>query len=185
METTTPLDENKENKENKNEFEKENEVLRLIKDKFPETDIENARVSRRRIFVLIDSAVFLQTLEFAAHELGFSHLSTITGIDSLDSFEFLYHISNDNGILMTLKLKVPRSDDAVISSVLPIYNGATFYEKELESLLGVKVEGLPEGRQYPLPDNWPKGQYPLRKDWTPAQKDTAQSGATQKDDTTA
>jgi Ni,Fe-hydrogenase III component G len=35
-------------------------------------------------------------------------------------------------------------------------------------LLGIKVEGLPEGRRYPLPDNWPQGQYPLRKDWDPS-----------------
>jgi Ni,Fe-hydrogenase III component G len=30
------------------------------------------------------------------------------------------------------------------------------------------VTGLPEGSRYPLPDNWPEGQYPLRKDWKPA-----------------
>jgi Ni,Fe-hydrogenase III component G len=32
-------------------------------------------------------------------------------------------------------------------------------------LLGIKVNGLASGHRYPLPDNWPKGEYPLRKDW--------------------
>jgi membrane-bound hydrogenase subunit beta len=32
-------------------------------------------------------------------------------------------------------------------------------------LLGAQVEGLPQSSRYPLPDNWPKGQFPLRKDW--------------------
>ena len=32
-------------------------------------------------------------------------------------------------------------------------------------MFGIKVEGLPEGERYPLPDGWPEGQYPLRKDW--------------------
>ena len=153
-------------------FEKENEILRLIKEKFPAADIESARITKRRIYLSVefefDSDIFLQVLRFAAQELEFFRLCTITGIDNLDSFEFLYHIVNKNGILLTLKFKTPRNDDVVISSVLPIYNGATFYERELEGLLGIKVDGLPEGRQYPLPDNWPRGQYPLRKDWTPA-----------------
>jgi len=34
-------------------------------------------------------------------------------------------------------------------------------------LFGAKVEGLPEGPRYPLPDDWPKNQFPLRKDWKP------------------
>ena len=32
-------------------------------------------------------------------------------------------------------------------------------------LLGIKVNGLAEGQRYPLPEDWPKGDYPLRKDW--------------------
>jgi membrane-bound hydrogenase subunit beta len=32
-------------------------------------------------------------------------------------------------------------------------------------LLGIQVEGIPPGRHYPLPEGWPEGQYPLRKDW--------------------
>jgi Ni,Fe-hydrogenase III component G len=32
-------------------------------------------------------------------------------------------------------------------------------------LLGAQVEGLPAGRRYPLPEDWPQGEYPLRKDW--------------------
>ena len=181
METaTTPLE------KNQDVFEKENEVLRLIKEKFPETDIEKARITKKRIYLSIESSVFLQTLEFIAHELGFSHLSTITGIDSVSNFEFLYHVLNKDGVFMTVKLIIPRNDDAVIASVLPIYNGATFYERELESLLGVKVDGLPKGRQYPLPDNWPKGQYPLRKDWVPTvqNNNTDKKETAQKDDIT-
>jgi len=173
METILPLEKNE---ENQNAFEKENNILRHIKEKFPAVDIESASIGKRRIYLSIDSDIFLQVLLFAAQELGFFRLCTITGIDNLDSFEFLYHIANKDGILLTLKLKTPRNDNVVIASVLQIYNGATFYERELEGLLGIKVEGLPEGRQYPLPDNWSVGQYPLRKDWSPVQNtDTAQN----------
>ena len=157
-------------------LEKENEVLRLIKEKFPEVDIEGADIAKRRIYLSVDLNIFLRAIQFAAQELGFFRLCTITGIDNLDSFEFLYHIVNKDGVLLTLKLKTPRNDNVVIESVLPVYNGAAFYERELEGLLGIKVEGLPEGRQYPLPDNWPKEQYPLRKDWKPATQENDTDG---------
>ena len=38
-------------------------------------------------------------------------------------------------------------------------------ERELMDLLGAKVEGLPAGKRYPLSDDWPTDEYPLRKDW--------------------
>jgi Ni,Fe-hydrogenase III component G len=42
-----------------------------------------------------------------------------------------------------------------------------FYEKELESMLGFHVEGLPRGRRYPVAEDWPEDVFPLRKDWPP------------------
>ncbi len=154
-------------------MEKEAKVLSSLAERFPQVDTAQAVTAVRRIYLGVPENIFLEVLRFAAGELGFGHLCTITGLDAGEHYEFLYHISNGEGILMTLKRKAEKAEPTVIPSVLPIYNGATFYERELEGLLGVKVEGLPEGRQYPLPDNWPKGEYPLRKGWTPpALKDT-------------
>ena len=45
------------------------------------------------------------------------------------------------------------------------FPSAHIYERELEDLFGIEVDGLPPGNRYPLPDGWPEGQYPLRKDW--------------------
>jgi NADH:ubiquinone oxidoreductase subunit C len=98
--------------------------------------------------------------------LNFNLLCTITGLDVGEDLQFIYHIANKDGIVINIKTNTSKSDP-VINTVTGIYNGATFYERELEDLLGAKVKGLPEGRHYPLPENWPKGQYPLRKDWKP------------------
>ena len=151
-------------------LDKEKNVLESIAGRFADVDISKAVSAVRRIYLPVPQALFMDVLKFAASELQFTHLCTITGLDSVANFEFLYHISRDDGIVLTLEYKTGREDPVVIPTVLPIYNGATFYERELESLLGIKVEGLPEGRQYPLPDNWPKGEYPLRKDWKPKEK---------------
>ena len=141
------------------------EILDNMGERFPTMDIAGAAVSKRRICVEAPMEILLDVLEYAVQELGFDHLCTITGLDTGDHFEFIYHIAGPKGVVINLNCKTERGDGVVIPSVLPIYHGATFYERELESLLGVKVEGLPEGRQYPLPDNWPAGEYPMRKDW--------------------
>jgi membrane-bound hydrogenase subunit beta len=145
---------------------KEQDILNRLSERFCDLNVKEATVSRRRIFVEVPSQWFLELIRFAKEYLGFAHLSTITGLDEGDRFIVIYHLSKADGIVLNIKVPVPK-DDPVIASVLPFYDGAIFYEREVEGLLGIRVQGLPEGRQYPLPDNWPKGQYPLRKDWKP------------------
>ncbi len=53
----------------------------------------------------------------------------------------------------------------MLKTITDYFSSAEIYERELVDLLGVRVEGLKEGKRYPLPDDWPAGQYPLRKDW--------------------
>ena len=145
-------------------MERETALLNQLTERFPELHGEVTRA--RRIFVDVPLAGFPEIVRFCKDELQFPHLCTITGLDAGDAFEFIYHIANDEGIVLNLKLKTPR-ENTLIPSVMPVYQGSEFYELELEGLLGICVEGLPNDRQYPLPDNWPKGQYPLRKDWKP------------------
>jgi len=147
-------------------MEKAMAVVNRLEERFPAL-LGNAVLSGpRRIFMDVPLESLMDILHFCHDELVFDHLCTITGLDNGEMFEFLYHIAHEDGIVLTLKVKTPR-DGGVLPSVMPIYNGAIFYELELEGLLGVEVEGLPDDRQYPLPDNWPKGQYPMRKDWKP------------------
>ncbi|MDD5432403.1 MAG: NADH-quinone oxidoreductase subunit C, partial [Candidatus Omnitrophica bacterium] len=53
-------------------------------------------------------------------------------------------------------------------SVISYFPGAEIYEREVVDLFGAKVEGLPPGNRYPLTDDWPTDQFPLRKDWKPS-----------------
>ena len=146
----------------------ESGILARLTERFPALGEARAVTAARRIFLNVPADDFLDILAFAVHELGFGHLCAITGLDDGGGFEFIYHISNLDGVVLNLKYQTRSGDGVVIPSVLPVFNGASFYERELEGLLGVKVDGLPKSRQYPLPDNWPEGQYPMRKDWKPA-----------------
>jgi len=150
-----------------NVYETENLLLSRLYGRFPALEGAGAVTAKRRVFLPVPMEHLLDVLSFASETLGYSSLCTITGMDSGDCFEFIYHIASDeSGVVLNLKTRAPK-EDPVVPTVLPIYNGAIFYERELEGMLGVTVKGLPAGRQYPLPDNWPAGQYPLRKDWKP------------------
>jgi membrane-bound hydrogenase subunit beta len=128
---------------------------------------DSSRIQRaRRIFVTVSLDKFETVFRRLVEAKGFTHLTTITGVDAGGTFTLLYHLAADNGIVCTLGTDVPRSNPE-INSISRFFNGADIYERELVDLLGIRVNGLPRGNRYPLPDDWPDNQYPLRKDWRP------------------
>lgn len=135
----------------------------LIK-KFP--FLENSLNIQRKRRIISDVPVqnFEQVFDYAVKNLGFVILCTITGVDDGNALGFIYHIATEDGIILSLKISAPR-ENPVIKTITGRFQGADIYERELMDLLGTKVEGLPEGKRYPLSDDWPQGEYPLRKDW--------------------
>ena len=49
-------------------------------------------------------------------------------------------------------------------SVTPKVPAAVWYEREVRDMFGLQPVGLPDERRLVLPDDWPEGLYPLRKD---------------------
>ncbi|MDD4954206.1 MAG: NADH-quinone oxidoreductase subunit C [Candidatus Omnitrophica bacterium] len=125
-----------------------------------------------RIFADISLENFEQVFAFATTELGFTALSAITGLDRVEDFAVIYHLNLQGRIMLNLRVAVNKNDPRV-KTVTAVFPGAEMYEREMTDLLGIKVFGLAPGDRYPLPDNWPAGQYPLRKDWKPDHSKTA------------
>ncbi|MCE1248505.1 MAG: NADH-quinone oxidoreductase subunit C [Firmicutes bacterium] len=119
----------------------------------------------RRLFTEpVEIEDFLKAIEYAASKMDFDILTTITGLDEGESIVAIYHLARKDGTMLNLKSKTPK-ENPVMKTISNLFNGAVFYERELVDMLGVQMEGLPEGKRYPLPDDWPEGQYPLRKEW--------------------
>jgi Ni,Fe-hydrogenase III component G len=132
---------------------------------------EQIRVAReRRIFIEAPCGRFRQVLEHVVNGMEFRRLCAITGLDEGESLAGLYHLARADGIVLSLKTHVPKATP-VLQTITDLFPGCINYERELADLLGFKVEGLPAGSRYPLPDNWPAGQCPLRKDWKAAMLD--------------
>ena len=118
----------------------------------------------RRIFIDVNSDNFEDVFAFVVHTLKANILCTITGLDEGSTFGIMYHMATIEGIMINIRTHTPR-DNPEIKSISGQFPGADSYERELVDLLGIKVSGLQSGNRYPLPDNWPACQYPLRKDW--------------------
>jgi Ni,Fe-hydrogenase III component G len=121
----------------------------------------------RRLFAEPTPDAFRPVFDFAVAELGFDRLVAITGMDEKTSLVAVYALSRPDGSILALRRRVPR-EAPVLASVTDRFPGAANYERELDDLLGFEVTGLPAGKRYPLPDDWPKDEKPLRKDWKPS-----------------
>jgi len=140
----------------------EEDIAKLLTERFDTITVEVRR--ERRIWLESPREGFLDVLAFLNDELGFSFLSTITGLDLGEEFQLIYHIAHKNGMLLNAKVTAPH-DNPVFETATEIFKGGMLYELEARNLLGLIIPGLPEDIIYPLPDGWPEGQYPLRKGW--------------------
>ncbi|HTP58960.1 MAG TPA: NADH-quinone oxidoreductase subunit C [Spirochaetia bacterium] len=122
------------------------------------------RVQReRRLWIEVAQDRFLEVFEHLVKGSQFSNLCTITGLDLGAELGFIYHLARDGGMMANVKTRALKG--RAIRTVTHLFEGAAIYERELEDLLGAKVEGLPSGPRYPLPDDWPTDEHPLLKDW--------------------
>lgn len=107
-------------------------------------------------------------LEFARtmrDDYGFDFLSMVTAVDYIASgqMEVVYYAYKTiGGPALVFKVQVPR-DDPAVPSLVHLYPGAEFQEREVWDLLGVKFEGHPDLRRILMWEGF-EG-HPLRKDW--------------------
>ena len=135
-----------------------------LNSRFKDSILEFKSPRQGRIYMRVKQGVIKDILRYAMHDLGFVHFSTITGVDNRTEFEAIYNIFGNN-IGLSIGIKVDR-DNPEIETVTDIVPGAICYERELQDFFGFKVKNIPDGRRLIIPDKFPEGQYPLRKDWT-------------------
>ena len=140
----------------------EERIVSELTGKFPCLTAHVQRV--RRISATVAYERFAEVFSYAIDAAAFTILCTITGLDEGDTLAFIYHLAKEDGTMLNLKTAVPKQDP-LLATVTGRFPSAEIYEREVADLLGARIEGILEGKRYPLPDDWPAGEYPLRKDW--------------------
>ena len=99
-------------------------------------------------------------------DLQFNLLSDATCVDRFPlepRFEVHYHlVSIPRRDRLRLQVRLS-SDDLVVDSLVPVWPGANWLEREIFDLFGIRFNGHPDLRRILMPDDW-EG-HPLRKDF--------------------
>jgi NADH:ubiquinone oxidoreductase subunit C len=142
---------------------REGEIIEVLKSRLG-SGLKEARVQRaRRVFAVVDRERYKEAIRALA-SVGLDFLEAITGLDAGDHFEVIAHVGRD--VSVAVKAIVSK-DDPRIDSIVDVFKGAEIYEREVWEMLGVTFEGNPQLRRVFLPEDWPKGVYPLRKEFQP------------------
>ena len=115
---------------------------------------------------MVGPAHLLQVAQALRDELGYDYLSSVTGVDYLPEgkMEVVYQVYKTlGGPGVMLKVQVPRQDPIELPSIVPIYPGAEFQEREIWDLYGIKFSGHPDLRRILMWEGF-EG-HPMRKDW--------------------
>ena len=137
------------------------DIAAKLAPKFTESIIETRENS-----LLVKSSGLKDILAFLKSEPGleFDYLTDMTATDYWDYFEVVYQlVSIKNNQKFTVKTRAEGRDNLSLPSVVNIYKGADYQEREIFDLLGIKFEGHPNLKHIVL---WEGFQgYPLRKDY--------------------
>jgi NADH-quinone oxidoreductase subunit C len=101
-------------------------------------------------------------------QLSFNFLTDLTAIDMLrlrseprfDVVALLYSLKNR----VRLRIKAGCNDGEPMPSLVPLWNGANWLERETYDMFGIDFEGHPNLKRILLADDWDEG-FPLRKDY--------------------
>ncbi|HCG91383.1 MAG TPA: NADH-quinone oxidoreductase subunit C [Dehalococcoidia bacterium] len=136
-------------------------VAEQLSSKFPE---EHFTADSNCVWV--PSAIIANVCSFLKTEKDFriDYLNSITAVDFIDHFAIVYHLSSiETQNRITLKCHLYGRDDLSIDSVLNIWQGADFQEREIWDLMGIKFNGRPNMKRLLLWEGF-EG-HPLRKDF--------------------
>lgn len=146
---------------------KTDELSAKILQRFPSVKVDYTKPRRLKVTVPVE--VMKDVALFARDKLRFDHIGTVSGTDymSKGEFEVIYFVgsthTDQQELVITIAERV-RRDDPVVPSLVDVWPGAEFHERETFEMLGVKFQGHPDLRGILLPEDWDDIP-PLRKDY--------------------
>jgi len=142
----------------------EENIVVIIKEKLKDKLFDFAQHSPRRIYVKAHPKDIVAVAEILFWDLGL-RFATATGAQLENGFEILYHFSFDKtGHMITVRTLLESKDNPETESITPVFKAAEWIEREMHEILGINFKNHPNLTHLLLVDDWPEGEYPLRKD---------------------
>lgn len=142
-----------------------------LADQFPNAKYREFRGQRR---LEIESAAISEVLR-ELKESGFDYLVDVTCVDYLQyradrdneptgRFGLTYLLANTTTAeRVTVRAYVDDEDAPTVVSIVPLWEGANWLEREVYDMFGIHFEGHPDLRRILMPEEF--SAHPLRKDY--------------------
>jgi len=119
------------------------------------------------IYASVSRENLVPAVQYVRDSLGGRFIISI-GTDKRELSGY-YEVNNVFGLdrdklFLLLKTDVDPTDPT-IDSITPLIPGADWAEREVRDMIGVHPVGHPDPRRLVLPDDWPEGVHPLRRDF--------------------
>ena len=138
------------------------EVVKQIAERFPEAVSEASDEAA----VVVKGESLFEVAEYlkSSPELDLDYLNHITAMDYYDYFEVVYQFTSlKHNHRLVLKTRCYDRENPVLPSVVRLWRGADFQEREIYDLMGISFAGHPNLKRIVL---WEGFQgHPLRKDY--------------------
>jgi NADH-quinone oxidoreductase subunit C len=144
-------------------------AVRVIREAFPDAILDIVRFRDETTIHIRPELLLEICLLLRNHErVSLNALADITAVDMLrlreaprfDVVTLLYSLKNR----VRLRLKSGIDEGQSVPSLVPIWNGANWLERETYDMFGIIFVGHPNLRPILLADDWDEG-FPLRKDY--------------------
>ena len=120
--------------------------------------------------VYVDRARAPEILKWLKETPGeeYNYLVDVTAVEYRDperALEVVYFLrSLHRRADLRLKIELPRDQELVVDSVVPVWQGANWLEREVYDMFGITFRGHPDLRRILMWETYAEG-YPLRKDF--------------------
>ncbi len=144
------------------------QISEKIKERLPE-EVLDVREFRGQVSITLKKERILDIFRYLHDDpdIFLDYLVDVCGADYLGKkekrFEVVYHLYPiKHRHAVRIKAEVDGNESS-IDSVMPIWAGANWHEREAYDMYGIIFKGHPDLRRILLPEDW-EG-YPLRKDY--------------------
>ncbi len=125
-------------------------------------NLENA-VAAQNDNLIVQATNSLEVFRHLKDQHSYNYLANLTSTDYEDCYEVMYHLASmKGGPVLGVKVRAGKEDPHV-PSLVPIWTGANFQEREVYDMMGIRFDGHPSLKRILLWEGF-EG-YPLRKDY--------------------